>query len=140
MRSHILNLFIVGIGITALSACTTDTSNEMPTRADGAEFFSANCVSCHGSDAKGDGPAATGLPAAPPDLTLLSVQNGGEFPQTQTLSYIYGDPEKSHLARVMPEFGEDMALDLVPVELDGVLTPTPRELAGLLFYLESIQQ
>ncbi|CUH45138.1 hypothetical protein RUM4293_04048 [Ruegeria atlantica] len=33
-----------------------------------------------------------------------------------------------------------MAEDLVPVEIEGVLTPTPRELAGLLFFLESIQQ
>jgi len=29
---------------------------------------------------------------------------------------------------------------LVPVELDGVFTPTPRALAGLLTYLESIQK
>ena len=58
--------------------------------------------------------------------------------------YIYGDPEDdfggSHLKRVMPNFGEGMALDLVPVDLDGQLTPTPRVLAGLLVYLESIQR
>lgn len=140
MSRNIFKLMIVGIGIAVLGACATDTSNEMPTRADGAAFFAANCVSCHGTDAKGGGPAALGLPSAPPDLTQLSAKNGGEFPETQALSYIYGDPEKSHLARVMPEFGDDMALDLVPVELDGVLTPTPRALASLLFYLESIQQ
>jgi hypothetical protein len=28
----------------------------------------------------------------------------------------------------------------VPIEVDGVLTPTPRVLAGLLAYLESIQR
>ena len=44
------------------------------------------------------------------------------------------------MTRVMPEFGEDMALDLVPVDLDGQITPTPRVLAGLLIYLESIQR
>jgi len=33
-----------------------------------------------------------------------------------------------------------MAHDTVPVEINGVLTPTPRELAGLLVYLESIQR
>ena len=60
--------------------------------------------------------------------------------QARALSYMYGDTENSHLARVMPEFGGEMAEDLVPVEIEGVLTPTPRELAGLLFFLESIQQ
>ncbi len=40
----------------------------------------------------------------------------------------------------MPQFGYEMALNLVSVEIDGILTPPPRELAGPLFYLESIQQ
>ena len=39
----------------------------------------------------------------------------------------------------MPEFGAQMSDDIVPVDIDGVLTPTPRELAALLAYLESIQ-
>ena len=56
------------------------------------------------------------------------------------LSYIYGDPQGGHLARVMPQFGGAMADDLVPLEVDGVLTPTPRALAGLLAYMESIQR
>jgi hypothetical protein len=39
----------------------------------------------------------------------------------------------------MPQFGALLQGDLVPVEVDGVLTPTPRPLAALLSYLESIQ-
>ncbi|WP_299084508.1 c-type cytochrome [uncultured Ruegeria sp.] len=100
----------------------------------------ANCSSCHGVETRGNGPEAAGLLVAPPDLTTLSKRNGGSFPQALALSYIYGDPQNSHLSRVMPEFGGAMAEDLVPVEIEGVLTPTPRELAGLLFYLENIQR
>ncbi|WP_300068306.1 cytochrome c [uncultured Ruegeria sp.] len=114
--------------------------NVMPTRADGEAFFLANCSSCHGVETRGNGPEAAGLLVAPPDLTTLSKRNGGSFPQARALSYIYGDPQNSHLSRVMPEFGGAMAEDLVPVEIEGVLTPTPRELAGLLFYLENIQR
>lgn len=112
----------------------------MPDSADGAMFFAANCAECHGETGKGDGPKATGLAATPPDLTQLSAENGGVFPTARALSYIYGDPSNSHLTRVMPEFGGAMADDLVPVEVDGILTPTPRALAGVFAYLESIQE
>jgi mono/diheme cytochrome c family protein len=125
-----------------LGACTETGSQRdvMPTRADGAAFFAANCASCHGSDGRGSGVFSADVAQRPRDLTTLAAQNGGTFPTARVLSYIYGDPENSHLARVMPQFGPDMAEDLVPVEIDGVLTPTPRELAGLLVYLESIQR
>ncbi|MGA9435256.1 MAG: cytochrome c [Roseobacter sp.] len=128
--------------VSLLGACTqTTTENDvMPTRADGAAFFAQNCTSCHGTDGKGIDPATGGLSSKPVNLTVLAQENGGVFPEARALSYIYGDPENGHLARVMPQFGGDMAEDLVPVEIEGVLTPTPRELAGLLVYLESIQQ
>jgi mono/diheme cytochrome c family protein len=112
----------------------------MPNRSDGRVFFSKNCTSCHGSAGEGDGSMADGLPTAPSNLTALSRGNGGTFPATRALAYIWGDPEQGHLARVMPQFGSMMSEDLVPVELDGVFTPTPRTLAGLLAYLESIQK
>ncbi|WP_375690423.1 c-type cytochrome [Pseudooceanicola sp. LIPI14-2-Ac024] len=123
--------------ILALVACT---EARMPDSTDGAAFFAENCVSCHGATGTGDGPMAAGLADRPTDLTHLSRDNGGTFPAARALSFIYGDPQQGHLARVMPEFGGAMAEDLVPVEIDGILTPTPRELAGLLAYLESIQQ
>ena len=128
--------------IFLLSACSEPNfgTDAMPTSEDGAQFFAANCASCHGDSGKGDGPRAKELGAAPPDLTKLSAQNVGVFPTAHALSYIYGDTEQSHLARVMPQFGGAMADDLVPLEVDGVLTPTPRALAGLFAYLESIQE
>lgn len=123
--------------LAALAGCTEPS---MPEASDGAAFFAENCVSCHGRSGKGDGPLASGLPKAPTDLTTLSQRNGGVFPTAEALSYIYGDPEQGHLARVMPQFGGAMSDDLVPLDVDGVMTPTPRALAGLFAYLESIQQ
>ncbi len=35
----------------------------------GARLFAANCATCHGADARGDGPAAKSLPVPPADLT-----------------------------------------------------------------------
>lgn len=111
----------------------------MPEADEGAQFYAENCTSCHGASGQGDGPLADGLSPRPTDLTLLAQKNGGAFPAARALSYIYGDPEQGHLARVMPQFGGAMADDLVPVEVDGTLTPTPRVLAALLQYLEAIQ-
>ncbi len=131
-----------GGALVALAACTdfNRQNQTMPTVDDGAAFFAQNCAACHGADSRGTGAAAGDLATAPVNLTTLSRQNGGTFPAARALSYIYGDPENSHLARVMPQFGPEMAEDLVPVEIDGVLTPTPRELAGLLVYLEAVQE
>lgn len=142
MRRTNLALLVLSSTFLALASCTSpDGQNEaMPTRADGAAFFAANCVSCHGTGGQGGGTTANGLSVLPPNLTLLSAENDDRFPAARALSYIYGDPQNSHLARVMPQFGGEMAEDLVPVDIEGVLTPTPRELAGLLVYLESIQQ
>ena len=136
MRVNISFYLGIGIILAGLLACSGPF---MPGQAEGKAFFDQNCVSCHGKGGRGDGPLSAGLPTAPADLTMLSSSNGGEFPITGALGYIYGDPVQGHLARVMPEFGGAMSDDLVPVEIDGVFTPTPRVLAALLVYLESIQ-
>lgn len=142
MKKPIRTVLTAALATLSVSACTEMSSQNdaMPTQSDGAVFFAANCASCHGADGTGQGPSSGNLAERPEDLTKLSAENGGTFPAARALSYIYGDPENSHLARVMPQFGGAMAEDLVPVEIDGVLTPTPRELAGLLAYLESIQK
>ena len=41
--------------------------------ADGARLFAANCTACHGTEGRGDGPAAANLPVKPADLTAEHV-------------------------------------------------------------------
>jgi len=130
-------LFLLAAIGVVIAACTVPSMPEAP---DGAKFYAENCVSCHGMSGRGNGPLAKELDASPTDLTLLARKNGGNFPRAWALSYIYGHPEQRDLGRVMPQFGGAMANDTVPVEINGILTPTPRDLAGLLAYLESIQR
>lgn len=137
MRINVGFVSAIGLALIGVVACVGPS---MPNRSDGRAFFANNCTSCHGPSGYGDGIMSKDLPVAPTDLTTLSRTNGGTFPATRALAYIWGDPKESHLARVMPQFGGAMADDLVPVKLDGVYTPTPRALAGLLAYLESIQR
>ncbi len=119
--------------LAVVAACAAES---MPEPAEGAALFSENCVGCHGTDAHGR-KLATGTVA--PDLTKISARNGGVFPKAAVMSQIDGFARGNHPGEVMPEFGEWLKGDLIPVEVDGVLTPTPRPLAALATYLESIQ-
>ncbi|MGB1389682.1 MAG: c-type cytochrome [Paracoccaceae bacterium] len=110
-----------------VAACTTD---DMPGPTEGQAVYARNCSACHGADGTG---------GKGPDLTKISARNGGTFPAASVLSKIDGYGRGSVSVDVMPEFGALLEGDLVPVDIDGTLTPTPRNLAGLLFYLESIQ-
>lgn len=38
------------------------------------------CASCHGVDAKGEGPVAKSLNVKPSDLTRIAARSGGKFP------------------------------------------------------------
>lgn len=130
---------LVRIGICAamlplLVACASEPA--MPEADEGRLLFVQNCAACHGSDARG-GKLPNGRIA--PDLTRIAARNDGTLPRAQVLSQIDGYGKGQAPADIMPEFGALLEGDLVPVEVDGTLTPTPRPLAALLVYLESIQ-
>jgi mono/diheme cytochrome c family protein len=72
----------------------------------GAEMYSAHCASCHGKDAKGDGPAAGALKVPPPDLTTLAKQNHGRFPAVRVYQVIQaGGSIAAHGSKDMPMWG-----------------------------------
>lgn len=122
--------------LAVLTACATD--NSMPEPSDGERLFADNCTACH--DARGTGPRQLAGGQIAPDLTRISTRNGGEFPVAQVLSQIDGYGRGKVPTEVMPQFGDLLEGDLVPVDVSGQLTPTPRPLAALLAYLESIQR
>ena len=43
---------------------------------EGVDTFQAYCASCHGPNAKGDGPAAKALSKTPADLTMITKRHG----------------------------------------------------------------
>lgn len=121
----------------ALAACAQTVS--MPDASEGAAIYAENCAQCHGPAGKGDGPWAAGMTPPPSDLTQLTMD--GEFPRAHVLSVIDGYDRTGLPGKDMPEFGLLLEGDTVPVDVgDGVLTPTPRPLAALMAYLESIQE
>jgi len=68
--------------------------------------FREYCASCHGMDAKGDGPVAASLKKKPADLTMLSKNNGGVFPTDKVRDFINGSKTAAgHGTREMPLWG-----------------------------------
>jgi mono/diheme cytochrome c family protein len=74
--------------------------------ASGKEMFKAYCASCHGEDAKGDGPAAAALKQPPADLTALAKTNGGKYPALKVTSILRGQATlAAHGSQEMPVWG-----------------------------------
>ena len=122
--------------LAGLAVACTEVVNSMPTPQEGQEIFNRNCAVCHG--ANGD-IAALETSVKAPDLRLIAARHGGEFPRAKVMSQIDGYGRGKVGADVMPEFGTLLEGELIPVEVNGTLTPTPRPLAALMTYLESIQ-
>ena len=73
----------------------------------GKTEFQSSCASCHGADAKGNGPVSGQLKTPPSDLTLLARNNNGVFPTNAVYETIYGSKSvAAHGTREMPIWGE----------------------------------
>lgn len=120
--------------LVLVAGCAT---GDMPDASEGEKLFVDNCTACH--DYRGTGSSQLIGGQTAPDLTRISARNGGVFPVAHVLSQIDGYGRGKVPAEVMPEFGLLLQGDLVPIDVDGTLTPTPRPLAALLAYLETIQ-
>ncbi len=107
---------------------------------DGHDLYQVFCASCHGAEARGDGPFAEILTMPPPDLTRLSAGNDGVFPTLAVTQQIDGrDPLLGHGGE-MPVFGP-----IFDFESGALKTPagqpilTSRSIVDLVAWLETIQ-
>ena len=74
--------------------------------ASGKQSYMHYCASCHGVDARGDGPAAFILKTPPPDLTTLAKRHGGKFPYEYVSDVLrFGTRIVSHGSSDMPIWG-----------------------------------
>jgi cytochrome c553 len=103
---------------------------------DGRLLFRAYCATCHGGDAKGNGPAAPSLKKSPPDLTRISQRNGGTFPMVRVQKTISGEDVRTaaHGDREMPIWGPIFGQIAWDQDLGSV------RIYNLAKHLESLQQ
>jgi len=100
----------------------------------GEVLYAQYCRSCHGDEAKGDGPAASALKVRPTDLTQIAKRYKG-FPTDKVMDWIDGETHAiGHGSREMPVWGRRFRRS------PGGEKGTQSEIALLTKYLESIQQ
>jgi len=105
----------------------------------GRADFLQYCSSCHGFDARGNGPVTPALRVPPPDLTRIAARRGGQFPLAELARLVDGrEPIEAHGSREMPVWGASFA---EPLAGDPLRERIVRgQIQMLLVYLESIQR
>ncbi len=100
----------------------------------GKDLFRQYCAVCHGTDGKGAGPAAAAMKSRPTDLTQISRDNHGKFPEDKMMRLLQGqDSVTAHGTEDMPVWGT--AFNNMSPNLE--LTQT--RLHALVQYLEDLQ-
>ena len=137
---HLRSRLSQGVMACLLFACLcvpaiTEAQEEKGTTSYGNVSYQLYCRSCHGDTGKGDGSAAEILKVPPPDLTLISHRNGGEFPTEEVYRTIDGRGMLQAHGRDMPFWGEAFK---VTEETDDEKVVVEK-IQALVRYLESIQ-
>jgi hypothetical protein len=105
----------------------------------GEATFYRFCASCHGEEARGDGPVAAVIAISVPDLTLIRRRSEENFPEDTLRRIIDGrDAVIYHGTRYMPVWGyefwvEEGADDEAQKRVDIIID-------NLIEYLVSIQR
>ena len=108
---------------------------------DGRATYVRFCSSCHGPEARGNGPMGPSLTLMPKDLTQLAAENGGVFPTFDVIAKIDGsDPLMSH-GSPMPVYGDFFTGKGVAMKVEsGQLVMTSQPIVDLVGYLQGIQE
>jgi len=107
---------------------------------DGKQMYVNFCAPCHGLNGKGQGPVAAALKRQPANLTLLSKNNGGKFPEAHIVSVLqFGAANPAHGTAPMPIWGPtfqkmDATTNLPPSDVRTL------RISNLSNYLRSLQE
>jgi len=107
----------------------------------GRDTYLRYCATCHGLEARGDGPMGPSLILLPKDLTQLQTENGDVFPTFSVVTKIDGsDPLTSH-GSPMPVYGDFFEGKAIALKVEsGQMVMTSQPIVDLVRYLESVQE
>lgn len=111
MKGRRLTLVVLAMLLIAgLVGCADEVCMNLSGRYSGAILFQLHCASCHGENARGNGPVAQFISVKVPDLTQISAAHGGDFPADQVSRIIDGQAEiLAHGTRHMPVWGKEFS-------------------------------
>jgi len=130
--------YAVILGLPLLLVADRALAQADPNPASGEDLYRRYCSSCHGIDARGDGPVAAVLKAKPKDLTRIAERRRGVFPTAELVRIVDGrDVAIAHGTREMPVWGKRFGEALNP----GTAAETVRRGTAQLIvdYLSTIQ-
>lgn len=136
------------VAVLLLLACSAMGGDPEPWRAKeeqaarvaaGERLFGGYCSSCHGTDARGNGPVAPALRTRPADLTRIAERAGGTFDAAKVAAFIDGRTRiEAHGERDMPVWGR-----LFDDRNQNIMTDETLLSPGMIFdiveYLRTIQ-
>ena len=132
-------LLTLAIAQQAATAPSTPTVKHVPiNRApmnSGKDMFNSYCAVCHGTDAKGAGPAASAMKTNPVDLTALARKSGGKYPASHVAAVLRGQAiTASHGSQDMPIWGP-----LFSSISQGHEAQVQQRIVNLVDYVETLQ-
>jgi len=109
MREAILSLVLLSILCAAAAKgepASVDQNFPSTYVPSGKALFQLYCATCHGVDARGNGPLALALKTPPPDLTMLAKRHDGKFPTEYVTRILqFGTTSAAHGSSEMPAWG-----------------------------------
>ena len=131
---------VIALVMTASAQKTKKEIKHVPitqtSPASGHEMYKTYCAVCHGTDGKGNGPAADALKVPPTDLTALAAKNGGKYPALKVSAVISGEEAlPAHGSKDMPIWGH-----LFRSMSGGHESEVQQRVANLNKYIETLQK
>ncbi len=139
MNKSLSNLFL-GVGLVGGMFFAVSGVNAEPTKWAKADYMNY-CAACHGAEGAGDGPMADQLKGKPSDLTLLSKNNGGNFPYPKVYRTIDGTWDRGNLrahgSDEMPIWGDVFHRKAAS---ENAYMETKGRIMAIIQYIESLQK
>jgi cytochrome c553 len=103
---------------------------------EGKDSYAAYCAVCHGTDGRGNGPAAVALKGPVPDLTTLAERQGGKYKATTVQHMLTGRAAvpPAHGSLTMPVWGPLFQ------SVDEDKARVTMRVNNLVKYIESLQK